>query len=233
MKDYELIKELAEGFSRQSKTSNQFWITLIITSIITITAQPDINNLVELPFTLGKVKTENFYSIVLILICVLSIAYASAMIQAIRARKLIQKVINNMDKKIYYKVHIQDVLDCMLIPTYNRVAPISQFLLGKNQFYGELKPKKYLKILSTIFYVLLKLTTYIFLYIVPVYSMLLSWNKIHIYESDSIIIKPYLLIVLIVISLIVLSIVFIGDLKYLCIVTKKIINDKSSTQKEV
>jgi hypothetical protein len=222
MKDYEVIKELSEGYSRQSKTSNQFWITLIIASIITITAQPDTNNLVELPFTLGKVKTVDFYSIVLILICVLSIAYASAMIQAIRARKLIQKVIDNMDEKFYYSVHIQDILDCMLIPTYNRVAPISQFLLGKNQFYGELNPNKYLIKLITVFYVILKITTYIFLYIVPVYSILLSWDKICAYESDSIIIKPYFLIGLIVISLIVLLIVIIGDLKYLWIVIKRI-----------
>ena len=110
----DLLKKLSEGYSIQSETANKFWLALIVSCIITITGRPDIkSSLIDLPFTLGKVNSADFYTIMIILVCTIIIAYASAMIQAIRARKLIQKILDNVDEKDKFtnNVHIQDLVD--------------------------------------------------------------------------------------------------------------------------
>jgi hypothetical protein len=198
----------------------------MVSCIITITGRPDKeSSLIELPFTLGKVNSSDFYSIMIILICTLSIAFASAMIQAIRARKLIQTIIDGIDEKDKYsdKVHIQDLVDCTLKPTFNRVAPIAQYLLGKNQFFSDRKPSKKIKLLSTFFYSILKVTTFIFIYFIPVAAVYKSWKALNLDKIGSTIgIPAFLLVTLIILSIIVTVILFYGDIKYFFGVIRKI-----------
>lgn len=213
-----LIKELAEGHSKQSKIANQFWLVLMISSVIAFAGNAGANNRYNLPFTLGEVSASDFYFISLILISITTIAFTSAMIQAIRARMLIQKVIDSLTEKERYveEIHIQDYLDSILTPTYNRVAPISQYLLGKNQFFGNGKQNKFLKSIGAIFYIILKLLTFGFIYIIP----LLAINKCLVYLKDNINngiihIHNSILYSLVFISLICILILFVGDIKYI------------------
>lgn len=214
----ELIKTLSEGYSVQSETANKFWLFLIISCIITITGKPEKESgLIELPFTLGKVNIADFYSIMIILICILLIAFASAMIQAIRASKLIRAVINTMSEqdKFHYKVHIQDLVDCTVKPTFNRVAPVAQYLLGKNQFLGDAKPRKDIKLFSSIFYSFLKITTFIFIYIIPIFSIYKSWTGLSLHRNElTIHIPVFFLLVLVVLAAIATIILLVGDVKY-------------------
>ncbi|MEO6188417.1 MAG: hypothetical protein ABIO82_05730 [Ginsengibacter sp.] len=136
MEEFQLLKELSDGFSTQAKLSNKYWLLLMLSSIVSISHLNNINTTekIDLPFSLGKVDFIDFNAFVLLMICVTSIAFASAFLQAHRTRKLIQKVIDNKseDKKYIEKIHVQDIFDSIVTPTFNRVAPIAQFLQGSN-----------------------------------------------------------------------------------------------------
>lgn len=222
----DLLKKLSEGYSIQSETANKFWLALIVSCIITITGRPDIkSSLIDLPFTLGKVNSADFYTIMIILVCTIIIAYASAMIQAIRARKLIQKILDNVDEKDKFtnNVHIQDLVDCTLKPTFNRVAPIAQYLFGDNQFFGDEKPSKIIKLISTFFYSILKITTLIFIYFIPIVAVYKSWKALFNDNICSTIgIPTFMIATLICLSVIVTLILLYGDIKYFIRVIRRI-----------
>lgn len=225
MQERELIKDLSEGYSAQSQTANRFWVLLIVASIVTLTGRAEKDSgLIELPFTLGKVSIIDFYSIMIILISVLSIAFASAMIQAIRARKLIQNVIDSIPELNRYigGIHIQDIVDVTLKPTFNRVAPIAQYLHGKDQFFdGKKKPGT--KIVAVVVYTFLKVITFIFIYLIPFYSINKGLTAINSESAGTSFIFPkFLLIILIALAILSSLILFFGDLKYLVRVNNRI-----------
>jgi len=227
MEQVKLIEKLAAGYSTQSKTANQFWLVLIIASIIALTGKAGVENLIELPFTLGKVDIYDFYSVSTILISVLVIAFTSAMIQTIRTRMLIQKEIESIAAKDRFigQIHIQDYLDSILTPTYNRVGPISQFLLGRNQFLGQKRPNKFLRAVGVILYSVLKLSTFFFMYFVPVIAMFKCYGNLKSIAGG--IASPIIscfLIILIALSLISILILFVGDVRYLARVVKHLRN---------
>ena len=221
----ELITKLTEGYSTQSSTTNKFWVVLIIASTIGLVGRPDVDNLIELPFTLGKVYAADFYSISIILISVVIIAFSSAMIQTIRTRMLIQKAINDLsDAELFIgKVHIQDYFDSISTPTYSKVAPIAQFILGKNQFFGEPKPSKGRRRFAKLVYLVLKYSTFIFLYLIPIWALVKCWtNKNHASPNGTINIPGFLLVAIMTLAASSVVILFVGDIKHIGRASKKI-----------
>lgn len=216
---FELLKELSQGCSIQSRTANQFWIVLAITSFITLISQPNTKGNLVLPFELGEISSSVFYILALILICFLSIAYVSALIQSSRTRNLIQKLIKGMSKKevFIHKVHLQDFVDISISPTYLRVAPISEYLLGRNQFISTISRRKcsILNTISAIFYLILKSLVFIFTYIISIFAIYKSW-KIHNDPSYNFDFKvpTWMLLILIIITVAVFVVYFIDNIRY-------------------
>ena len=175
MDEHKLLKELTEGFSTQAKLSNQYWLFLMLISIISVANLNNINKkeLIELPFQLGKVNFTDFNSFVLLLISASSIAFGSAFLQAQRTRMLVQRLIDNTpnDKKYIENIHIQDIFDSLVTPTFNRVAPIAQFLQGNSQFFSDKTPKKTNRLFGTLVYILLKIITSIIVFIIPLIAL--------------------------------------------------------------
>ena len=220
--DTEIIKNLAEGHSKQAKGANQYWLALITVSIIIWTGKKE-DGLIELPFSLGTATPIDFYFISIVLLSGLTIAFVSSMIQAIRTRMLIQKVLDEIPNSEKYKLgfHMQDYLDSLLGATYNRVAPISQFILGKNQFLPNpnlktsKKPPLFFRIVGILLYICLRVLTYFFIYAIP----LISGNKCFeaLVDSSGISSFPiygWVIFALVTLPLISIAILFIGDLKY-------------------
>ncbi|MFT3911428.1 MAG: hypothetical protein QM737_18540 [Ferruginibacter sp.] len=221
----EFIEKMSAGYSTQSKTANTFWLVLIISSIVALIGRKDENNLIDLPFTLGKVISMDFYSVSLIIISVVAIVFSAAMAQMLRTRMLIQKVIDDLSEKEKYigKIHIQDFFDSIATPNYTRVAPISQFMLGKNQFFGTGKPNKFLKFFATFFYIILKLTVFGFLYFVPIIAVNRCWINLDFTASNSSIhVSKLLLIFITVLAAISMVILLIGDIKSIARVSRRI-----------
>jgi hypothetical protein len=274
LSEIQLIEKLADGYSTQSKTANQFWIALLISSIIALTGTGTISTttkatepakmdtahitntitapaavtdttfaaktgagpakadavpikkkekkLWKLPFSLGEVSSDNFHLICIILIITLLIAFSSAMLQAIRVRMLIQKCINRMDKDDQYihGVHIQDYVDSILTPTYNRTGPISMFILGK--FKGEGTPGKIAKKISYVLYKAFKYYSFLFIYFLPVFSIIKCIT--FLYKMDvpdwlqdaSLFVQDYFVIpTLVVLGTVSIVILFSGDYSYM------------------
>jgi len=231
---HELVFKLSEGYSTQAKTANKFWLVLLITSVIALTGNVqkvldpvtgNSENLIELPFTLGKVDPLDFYSVIIILISVLVIACVSSMAQTIRNRLLIDRLIKSLPQSDLYieNVHIQDYFDSVASPTYIRVAPISQFLLGKKQFFGSGKPHPFLRIIASILYVILKLASFAFIYLLPFFAVKKSWEYLQNHsQSGSLNIPGWLIQLAIILAGTTMFILLIADFKYLGRVFKKI-----------
>lgn len=221
----ELISKLAEGYSIQAKTTNKFWLVLIVASIIALVGRIDDDKLIELPFTLGKVQIADFYIITLILISVIVIVFSASMTQTMRTRLLIQEVIDQLpeSEKKFSGINIQDYFDSIISPTYMRVAPISQFIFGKKQFLGKGKKSRLIKFISSTLYILLKLTTFVFLYIVPGLALHTCWKNKEIGSlSQTLNIPDFYLITIMILATICMLIMFIGDFKNIAGVLKRL-----------
>lgn len=219
----ETIQELSEGYSKQTKTANQIWIFLMITSIYSL-AEKDR----QLPFGMGEVNEFNFRIMCAIIISVISIAYTSAMIQSIRTRKLIQKIIDNLgaEEKFINHIHIEDYVDSILTPSYNKVAPISQFILGKHQFLGDqAKQNKVIRWIAILFYIILKMSTVGLMYLIPIASVYPYVMYIHFFGDEINVIDSVLKIIaffLVYLASFSFLILILGEIKVLIRVIKKI-----------
>jgi hypothetical protein len=225
MTPIDIVEKLAVGYSTQTKRANQFWLVLIIASTITLTGHIDRENFVQLPFTLGSVIPSDFYSICLVMISALLVAFTSAMIQALRSRMLIEKCINKMveSEKFMGEIHIKDYLDSIVTPTFSRVAPIPQFILGKNQFLGEGPQNKLSKTLGICLYFLLKIATFTFTYFIPFIAINVCWKYLVKNPKSGVVVMPdWLIIGILLIASICTIIIFIGEIKYLIRVLKRL-----------
>jgi hypothetical protein len=219
-----IIEKLAGGYSNLAKITNQFWLTLIIVSTVAIISNTGNVKKIKLPFGLGEANKSDFYTTSLILICILTIAFTSSMIQAIRTRKLIQNEIDTMpiQERFISNTHIQDYLDSILSPTYNKVAPISQFLQGKNQFFKKDAEERGKRIVPILYYVILKLVSFLFMYFVPIISIIMCYCRIELNDESVIRFSKGIYLPIIFLSLSSILILVIGDLKYLKNVIKRI-----------
>jgi hypothetical protein len=160
-----------------------------------------------------------------ILQSILAIAFTSAMIQTIRTRKLIQKWIECQTEKFYSKVHIQDMVDSVLSPTYNRVAPIAQFVLGKNQFFEEdnVKASHFQNVFASLLYIVFKVITFIFLYCIPLFCIFKCWQNINLnYIGGTIDVPKFLVLSLMGCAIISIAILIIADLLFLYSAIEKV-----------
>lgn len=219
MEEIDLLKELTSGFSAQAKTSNKYWGLLMLVSIISVLNYSNSDNSIGLPFNLGEVTPVDFHSIVLLMICALAIAFASAWLQQVRTRDLIQRVIDNTpeDRKYIHKVHIQDIFDSTASQTFNRVSPIAQVLQGKFQFFSDGKSNQKGRLMvSIVIYALLKVIVAGIIFVIPVMSLLRSVEYFSTHsEENSWGIPIFFYWMTICATFLVFLVMIIFDLKYI------------------
>ncbi len=215
MPDTELLYKLTEGFSTQAKNTNRYWILLASASIFSFIAESKCD-LIDLPFGLGSVSQIDFYSIIVFILSVLIIAFASAQLQAYRTRQLIQKLIEKetSNKSEYIDdFHIQDIFESIVTPTINRVGPIAQFAQGRNQFFGDKKPSKFWRLLSTSLYLILKMVSMMVIYLLPALALIESTSFFNqIGGSNNWYIPNFVYWIFIIVSFIVLFISFNSEI---------------------
>lgn len=228
MQEQQILRDLTDGFSKQAKLSNQYWLLLILVSIISISKTSSITieqskNIIDLPLELGKVNFIDFNSLLILVICALSIAYASCFLQANKTRELIQRIIDNLPKKekTINGIHIQDIFDSIVNPTFNRVSPISQFISLRNQFFSDPKPNLFVRIFSTIFYILLKIISTFIVFIIPLFAMSNNIKLFVLLKSSSTSwgLPIYFYWFISIITFLVFIIMIVSDIKYIFIVS--------------
>jgi hypothetical protein len=172
----EHLLKLVEGLSTYNKVVIQFWLAIAFFSILAISPTFD-NDKVKMLSALPDLPKEQLYPFAFVVICILIIGFGSAVCQAFRSRKLMQRVIDVNEKKyiVQDKIFLQDIIDSMSYPALNRVAPLAQILYGQNQFFPDTKNvSKSRRILVRVYYTLLKTFATIIMYGLPIYALLVS-----------------------------------------------------------
>jgi hypothetical protein len=225
----DFLVKLMEGCSTYTKAANQFWIALAFFSLVAIAPSINKDYEMEMPFSLGRFKPSDFYPLAFFVNAILVICFGSAFSQAIRARKLIQRAVDRLQTHYIFEgpVYLQDVVDVVLYPALNRVAPLAQVWQGKNQFFPEaLHVPRSQKVRAYIYYLFLKSLATAILYGFPGWALCVSfYHSLHYlapgWTSPRVFI--WLMALLAGITLVQLS---VGDVVYAAGVSKRILSGK-------
>ncbi len=219
----ELIIKLTEGYSNQSKQVNNIWIVLMIVSIFGLTGQANDKGRIALPFTLGEVSARDFYTISIVLLSVIMIAFSSAVAQTIRTWLLIQKTIDAYSKTVFINYEIKDVVNSLAIFTYNRVSSISYLLSEAEKSIKQKAISKIFFLLKRVLYLVLKIFTFVFLYFLPVRTIIYCIEQKSKYCNIGVLgIPNQLILSLAVLAILSVVMILINDVVYMIKAIKKI-----------
>jgi len=170
-----LVKELAGAVSVQAQVANRAWLSLITVALFAVLPRvPTKDGNVSLPFSLGEVDPIWFHAVVFFILVVLTIFFAAAHAQQVRAQKLAQTVVDSLgaDRTSDDSVHPRELFDMLRVPSLNRVAPLAQMLMGRYQFYATVgRCPKWLRVVSVSYYGLVKLVALVVFFGLPVWAL--------------------------------------------------------------
>lgn len=181
-----LVKELADAVSTQAKVSNRFWIVLMTAALVALLPRVQQSNQAEqvaLPFQLGEVDPLSFHVVIFVILVTLTIAFASAHAQQVRAQKLAQRRLDLLAafQSEVSGLHPRELFDILRLPSVNRVAPIAQYLRGKYQFFDAVPScPRWLRTLSTWYYLLLKVVSLGIYFGLPALALWHSYDRLPI-----------------------------------------------------
>jgi hypothetical protein len=219
------LLKLIEGCSMYAKIATQFWIAIAFFSILTLSPSKASEEEIKLPFGLNPIKETDFYPFAFVIIAVLLIGFGSAICQSIRVRQLIQRSTRGLKDSLIFQqnIYLQDLVDAILYPALNRVAPLAQVLHGKNQFFPEaFKVSRFWRVISSTYYLLLKLIVTLILYVLPGYALIHAFFRSNINRSTLWNIPFYVFWVVGLFSLIILFQLLIMDIIYTINALKRI-----------
>jgi hypothetical protein len=178
----EVIEKLAKAVSTQAEVANRIWLGLVTVAIVGLlpkTPSAGFPGDVDLPFGLGHVVEASFHLIVFLMIVVFGIAFSAAHAQQIRAQTLAQDFISTLPNHATgtLGMHPRELFDLLRLPSLNRVAPLAQLLRGRSQFYrSRASCPAWLRIVTTLYYIPLKLTSMVVFFGLPAFSLYHSYK---------------------------------------------------------
>ncbi|MFH1726452.1 MAG: hypothetical protein ABII00_17720 [Elusimicrobiota bacterium] len=217
------IKDLASAVSTQARVANRLWLTLmtvVVFTLLQLTGAGQQTQGIALPLGLGSVSPETLYPVLFSLLIILSVAFASAHAQQVRARKLAEGYIGSLSE-VAEKPHPREFFDMLCQPSVIRVAPLAQSLRGKYQFFATAAAcPDWLWWTSAAYYVLLKASAILIYFLVPGWALILV--GIRLWKTDAV---PLILLVVAPIAFIPLLQVILNEVasawKTLCVITKR------------
>jgi hypothetical protein len=220
------INRLIDALSRQANFTNKIWLILAFVSVISIMPIDNTSNKcsntdnlqykMALPFDLGCVDKKDYYPFTLLLLSILIIGYGSAHIQAFRTRQLIQNYIDNKADDALSEKEIKNIVDCSVDSTFNRVGPIAQVILGKHQFKNPDTIPKNRKYISASFYTILKVATFIIIYLIPMIGLYKSFiGTLSILDNGTLWLPTSIFWIFSLLALIVILFTLYADFRYL------------------
>jgi hypothetical protein len=169
-----LISELAEAVSTQARVANRAWIALITVALFAVLPREgSAGGNVSLPWSIGEVNQTWFHAVVFLILVVLTIYFAAAHAQQIRAQRLAQSVVDSLaDHARADIVHPRELFDMLRTPSLNRIAPLAQLLRGKYQFYAAAAEcPAWLRALSVVYFALVKLVSFVVFLCTPAWAL--------------------------------------------------------------
>ncbi|MBO9564898.1 MAG: hypothetical protein J7621_19130 [Niastella sp.] len=206
----DFLLKLTDGCSIYAQVATKYWVVCALLSILTLSVQ-DLSGAVKLPFDLPELSKVDFFPFMFLIISVLFIVFGSSTAQAIRARMLINRFIYSEGNNFVLpaKIYLPDVIDVILYPAINRVAPLVQVLQPMNKFLPEANEisSSGKKSLLIWYYGFLKVVSAIILYGLPSFALIYCiYMVVQFSDSLSWITKTLLIIVspLVIITLVTL-----------------------------
>ncbi len=192
-----IVKDLAEAASKQTEVANRYWLFMAVICLFVLIPRPSSlgnNSLLKLPLDLGEVEIRYYYLVLLILVSVLTISFCSAHAQVIRVQFLFDRAIDRyklIDNNIN-GLHPRDLFDVLRLPALSRVAPLALIARGEKQFYtDDIVISKARKIITGIYYILLKVLSSCVYVGLPVFTLVFGMYKYNLY-STSLNVEPIL-----------------------------------------
>jgi len=155
----------------QAKIANRAWLSLITVGLFAVLPHaPTQNGNVSLPWNIGEVEPIWFHTVAFLLLVVLTIFFAVAHAQQIRAQKLAQSTIDSLIQGTDSDVlNPRDLFDMLRLPSLNRVAPVAQLVKGKYQFHSTANDcPGWLRFVSISYYAAVKLVSFIVFFCLPI-----------------------------------------------------------------
>lgn len=203
-----LIVSLSEGGSDQTRWATKLWYALATVSALSLMPVATASNTLQAPFGIGELNSVDFYSFAVVAISILGIGAGAAQCQAIRSRSLINRVLDEYGKEypLTRNVALQDAFDAVVTSSIQRIAPLAQVLRGRCQFYPESHNcPLYLRLLSSLYYTVLKLVSVMVVHVFPAYALVQSalrsrvlCSSCYIWGIPNFVIWPVLTVALIV-----------------------------------
>jgi hypothetical protein len=158
-----VVQELATAVSTQAQVVNRTWLALMTVALFGVLPRlPAKDSNVFLPFSLGEVDPTSFHTVLFSILVVLTIAFAAAHAQQVRAQMLAQSAVDSMASRQHFDdyLHPWELFDMCRLPSLNRVAPLAQALRGRHQFFaGRRDRPAWIRATSFVYYALLKLAS--------------------------------------------------------------------------
>jgi len=215
----QIVKELAVAVSTQAQVANRYWLTLMTVALFALLpriAGPEAGT-ITLPFGLGAVESASLNPILFGLLIVLAVAFAAAHAQQVRAQKLAQRYIDDL-QPAPGQLHPRELFDMLRQPSVIRVAPLAQSLRGRFQFYATANEcPAHLWWISVVYYGLLKVASIAVYFLLPWWAIVSVAASLHNTTSRAaVIVVPALA------ASVVLLQVMVADLVYTWQVLKRL-----------
>jgi len=180
----EEVKELAAGVSMQAQVANRVWLALMTAAFVgVLPLATKAGGRVTLPFGLGDVDQTLFYPLTFSILVVLTIAFAAAHAQPIRAANRAHKAIDNEIPE-GQRAEARANFDMLRLPSLNRVAPLAQLLAEQFTPSGVRRPwllrllTWLVKLVTVAYYVLLKLVSLLVSYGLPAIASVQIYTRV-------------------------------------------------------
>ncbi len=183
------VRDLAEGFSTQSKIANRYWAMLIAVAVLILIPDVSLDESGKkvLPFGIGKTDQNIFDVLSFFVLSIITIAFSSARAQAMLAYEYAHKEIDILEEKSKQGVgkiegnnyvSQRKYFDILATPLLIRLGSLA--ILAK----PSLNSRKYFKKGIQFYYLLMKHTALLIFLLIPFVSVMYGWWQV--YDNDRI-----------------------------------------------
>jgi hypothetical protein len=171
-----LVRELAGAVSTQAQVANRAWIALMTVAFFAVLPRsPSKAGNLPLPFNLGEVDAAWFHVVAFSILVVLTITFAAAHAQQIRAQRLAQSFVDSLGcnhSSSNELISLRELFDMWRAPSLNRIAPLAQLLRGRYQFQkGAAGCPTWLRFVTVVYYGLFKIASLAVFFGLPVWAL--------------------------------------------------------------
>lgn len=177
------VRDLAEGFSEQSKLANRTWFVLFAIMVLVVVPDSslDTSGRKVLPFGFGAISRGLFDSVSLYVLCIVTISFCSARAQALIAYDLAHRRITDIQNQVVddklgsfplSTIPQRRFFDIMTTATLVRTGPLGVLAKHTYQKWG------YINKIASVYFIILKALAMIVFLGIPTAAVIFAWLEL-------------------------------------------------------